>query len=505
MKKIFFLFLACFFLISCTNNSKKNINNSGTPPSAPGAPTITAGNSQLYLNWTAVSDATAYEVWYHTTDNSSAATQQGGDILSTSYTIYGLTNGTLYYVWLKAKNSSGTSGFGARASGTPIIQAPGYEPAGLGLVNYETGDLTQCSSYTKNGNDALSVISTGNPLDGTYCLKFVSGRTAVNTYAQKDFAPQTLVYARCTIYIDPFYSAEHNGGGISVLFGLYTAAGNPAITLGFSNDFAPYRLLILSYYDNSGGINKPVEETLSVGRHTFEVYYSYGAGTGTCGFIIDGKSWYSGTGLNNNNVIPTNVRVGQILIENGYADAGSIVYFDDIKIDTSYIDLYSLAIKDSQVSGTLNTNYPFGSQSINNYISTSFTAGSSYTLARVAVHMYNNSTGTPNLSLSLYSDDGSGNPSTLLATANNTINAADIYTYWPIAVLFSFNNYSIVSGTKYHLVLSVDAVLSNTGLFPLTNTSVAEQKIEQSATGTTFSVLQSNAQFNFQAYAPLSY
>ncbi|MFH0977010.1 MAG: fibronectin type III domain-containing protein [Spirochaetota bacterium] len=85
-------------------------------PAAPGAPTVTSGNGQLALTWTAVTGATAYEVWYNTENNSGTAIQQGGDITSTNYTITGLANGTEYYIWLKAKNSAGTSGFGAVAN-----------------------------------------------------------------------------------------------------------------------------------------------------------------------------------------------------------------------------------------------------------------------------------------------------------------------------------------------------------------------------------------------------
>ncbi|MDR0562489.1 MAG: fibronectin type III domain-containing protein, partial [Spirochaetaceae bacterium] len=101
---------------------------SGTPvaltatPEAPTTPTVTAGDRQLSVSWTAVSGATGYEVYWHTVNNTSAipsATKQEVNSGLTA-TITGLANGTPYFVWVKAKNSAGASGFSSSASGTPV-------------------------------------------------------------------------------------------------------------------------------------------------------------------------------------------------------------------------------------------------------------------------------------------------------------------------------------------------------------------------------------------------
>jgi fibronectin type 3 domain-containing protein len=84
------------------------------------APTVTSGNTQLMVSWTAVNGAIAYEVWIGTVNNSAAATKYGGDISGLSATINGLNNGTTYYVWIKTKNSEGTSGFSLGGSGIPL-------------------------------------------------------------------------------------------------------------------------------------------------------------------------------------------------------------------------------------------------------------------------------------------------------------------------------------------------------------------------------------------------
>jgi hypothetical protein len=131
---------------------------SGTPvaaenaPNAPAAPTVTPADSQLTLSWTAVDGAIAYELWYGTANDPTSAQQFSADVTSgTTATITGLTNGTIYYVWVKAKNSAGTSGFSAAASGTPVALPDGRA-------------ITSPTDLAKIGVDSEW------PLSGTYYL-----------------------------------------------------------------------------------------------------------------------------------------------------------------------------------------------------------------------------------------------------------------------------------------------------------------------------------------------
>ncbi|MBN2159414.1 MAG: SUMF1/EgtB/PvdO family nonheme iron enzyme [Spirochaetes bacterium] len=95
-----------------------------TVPAPPGAATVTPGDEQLSLAWTAVAGATAYEVWFSSSSDSGTALLDEGDIVGTTHIIDGLSNSNPYYVWLKAKNSAGTSEFGPMASGTPQYPVP---------------------------------------------------------------------------------------------------------------------------------------------------------------------------------------------------------------------------------------------------------------------------------------------------------------------------------------------------------------------------------------------
>ena len=95
-------------------SSDYSLAASGTPvpiPAAPGAPALTAGDRQITVDWTAVTWATSYQVWYYSSNNIGSASQYGNDITGTTCTITGINNGTRYYVWVKAKNSAGVSGF----------------------------------------------------------------------------------------------------------------------------------------------------------------------------------------------------------------------------------------------------------------------------------------------------------------------------------------------------------------------------------------------------------
>jgi hypothetical protein len=100
----------------------------------PGTPLITAGDEELTVTWTGIADADAYEVWKGTVNNSSGA-EKYSDIPGTSVTITGLTNGTRYYVWIKAKKGATTGSF------TPVASAVPYRPPEIINIGY-TGAWT---------------------------------------------------------------------------------------------------------------------------------------------------------------------------------------------------------------------------------------------------------------------------------------------------------------------------------------------------------------------------
>jgi len=113
-------------------------------PDTPDTPAVASGNRELSVSWQAVEGALFYEVWTGTTNNSASAVKHGADLSGTSVTLTGLSNGTTYYIWIKAKNDIGTSGFSPAAIGRPQapITVPPQAPEGIPLVIAGNGKLT---------------------------------------------------------------------------------------------------------------------------------------------------------------------------------------------------------------------------------------------------------------------------------------------------------------------------------------------------------------------------
>ena len=214
-KRIYFNIVIIFFLSTLLTTCrlegdiealrKKSVENpspSVTPSAPTTAPTIIAGSEQLTVSWQAVEGATAYEVWAGTANNSNTATKRGGDVSGLSAVITGLTNSTTYYVWIKAKNSVGTSGFSPVASGTPSIsvtapQAPstptisiGDEQitvtwtAAQGATAYEVWLGTENNSATaaKHGEDVSgTTVTLTNLTNGTTYYVWLKAKNSVGT------------------------------------------------------------------------------------------------------------------------------------------------------------------------------------------------------------------------------------------------------------------------------------------------------------------------------------
>ncbi|MDR2393952.1 MAG: fibronectin type III domain-containing protein, partial [Treponema sp.] len=106
-----------------------------TPPppllGAPEKPTVTSGDKQLAVSWTAVEGATAYEVWYALAPDAESpppdpatAIRYVEAISALSLVITGLDNETFYNVWIKAKNAETTSDFSEAAKENPVTPTP---------------------------------------------------------------------------------------------------------------------------------------------------------------------------------------------------------------------------------------------------------------------------------------------------------------------------------------------------------------------------------------------
>jgi formylglycine-generating enzyme required for sulfatase activity len=113
--------LLLFLFASCAQPNGGDIGV-GQPPAAPDAPVVTSGSDKLTVSWQAVPGASAYEVFWGTEEPEPGPSLVTVDVSMAAIT--GLTNGTTYYVRLRAKNSAGTSDFSPTVSGIPGVQSP---------------------------------------------------------------------------------------------------------------------------------------------------------------------------------------------------------------------------------------------------------------------------------------------------------------------------------------------------------------------------------------------
>ena len=170
-----------------------------------GAPAVTGGNKKLLVRWDAVPDAIAYEVWCNTANDPASATRQGSDVSATKYTITGLTNGTLYYVWVKVKYPDEKFKFSAVASGTPGI-LPGVATTAikgnLALTLLLTGTSAKGGGTVITQGDSgvsergLCWNTTGKPTTSDSKVPCGKGTGVFTNCALTELAPGTTYFVR---------------------------------------------------------------------------------------------------------------------------------------------------------------------------------------------------------------------------------------------------------------------------------------------------------------------
>lgn len=150
------------------------------PPAAPTDVTATPGDGQVTVSWSAVTGAIAYKVYYGTT--SDAYTQSVSDITSTSTTVTGLTNGTLYYFAVTAIGTGGESDTSAEVSATPQAPPPDWVGEGTEAEPYLIATVADLVKLAAEVND-------GDAFDGEFFrqttdidLSSIQNWTPIGTY-----------------------------------------------------------------------------------------------------------------------------------------------------------------------------------------------------------------------------------------------------------------------------------------------------------------------------------
>lgn len=174
-----------------------------TAPATPSTPSANAGDGQISVSWTGVLSATSYDVIYNTTDSTTAGSPQTiNDITTTNTTITGLTNGTQYYVFVRASNSAGDSAYSASASATPAAPVGctptttvNASPTNAILWNTYDGCLspTTTGSLVVNGSTTTQFTQQG---DGDFFTSNNDGTTTFDSSVAGGLATATAETSR---------------------------------------------------------------------------------------------------------------------------------------------------------------------------------------------------------------------------------------------------------------------------------------------------------------------
>ena len=120
---LLWLFLIAVILAligSCaTDDSSSSTTATSSTLSAPSGATATLGWHQVAVDWTALSGASSYTVYWGTSTGISSSSTAITGITDDNYTHTGLDNGTTYYYKVAAVDSSGTGSLSSEVSATP--------------------------------------------------------------------------------------------------------------------------------------------------------------------------------------------------------------------------------------------------------------------------------------------------------------------------------------------------------------------------------------------------
>ncbi len=213
-----------------------------TVPSAPGAPTVSPGNGQNVISWTAPANGGSAVTKYELKRGS---TVLKSDITGTSYTDTGLSNGTSYSYTVRAYNAAGWSGFSAATAGTPrtVPAAPAITatagnkqntitwsaPAnnGAGVTKYEISRKTGTGAYTVLNANVTATSYTDPSLTAgtayTYRVRAYNAAGWGNYSAEKSASPYTVPNAPGAPTVSP-------GNGQNVISWTAPANGGSAVT-----------------------------------------------------------------------------------------------------------------------------------------------------------------------------------------------------------------------------------------------------------------------------------
>jgi autotransporter-associated beta strand protein len=209
-----------YFEVVATNAGGSSGNSSvagaTTALGPPASLTATPGNTQVTLNWKAVTGGTSYSVQRSTTTGGPYTAV--GTSLGTSYTDNALTNGTTYYYVVATTSSNGTGPNSAEASATPASNVP-IAPASLTAM---PGNAQVVLNWTPSVGATNYIIREATNSGGPYTL--VNSLVTGTTYTDTGLGNGTVYY---------FVVAASGTGGVSSNSNEASASPNGNLSLSW--------------------------------------------------------------------------------------------------------------------------------------------------------------------------------------------------------------------------------------------------------------------------------
>ena len=165
MKKLLFwmvLIVGIVVILGSCAKKDESTTTTTTTLSAPSGLTATGGTSQVVIDWTAVSGATSYTVYWGNATGVSSSSTAITSISSDNYTHSGLDNGTTYYYKVAAIDSVGTvGGLSSEVNAATPLPAPDNLSASgaNNTITLRWNSVSGATSYTLYWDNASGIDS----------------------------------------------------------------------------------------------------------------------------------------------------------------------------------------------------------------------------------------------------------------------------------------------------------------------------------------------------------
>jgi fibronectin type 3 domain-containing protein len=185
-------------LVNCSGSSTgalntttfDNVTTEGggtTPPIAPTGLTASVGNTQVPLQWNAVSGAASYTI-KRATVSGGPYTNVATNLNVTNYIDTGLLNGTTYYYIITAANFAGESQNSMEASVTPVLSLP---PVPGGVIATSVSSRQISLSWTASLSAASYSIKRATVSGGPYTT---IGNSVATSYSDTTVTAPGIYY-----------------------------------------------------------------------------------------------------------------------------------------------------------------------------------------------------------------------------------------------------------------------------------------------------------------------